>query len=87
MVYVDSREACLEESGELIKAGVKGESLVELGELYDDEKLVEEGMLEVSEGQNVVLKVVGMGIMDLVTGNKLLEVGRERGVGMEVDGF
>ncbi|KAL4952840.1 FAD-linked oxidoreductase-like protein [Aspergillus filifer] len=87
VVYVDSREACLEESGELIKAGVKGESLVELGELYGDEKLGEEGMLEVPGGQNVVLKVVGMGIMDLVTGNKLLEVGRERGVGMEVDGF
>ncbi|KAL4946737.1 hypothetical protein BDV06DRAFT_218201 [Aspergillus oleicola] len=87
VVYVDSREACLEESGELIKAGVKGESLVELGELYSDGKLGVEGNLEFPEGQNVILKVVGMGIMDLVTGNKLLEIGRERGVGTEVDGF
>ncbi|KAL4929090.1 putative proline utilization protein PrnX [Aspergillus undulatus] len=87
MVYVDSREACLEESGELIKAGLEGEQLVELGELYQPERLGGDGTFEVPEGKNVVMKVVGMGIMDLVTGNRLLEVGRERALGMEVDGF
>lgn len=90
-VYVDSREACLEESGELILAGVKGEQLIELGEMYQGQELggnvTELKPIEVPEGCNVVIKVVGMGIMDLVTGKKLLDVGRERGIGMEVDGF
>ncbi|KAL4899803.1 hypothetical protein BDW74DRAFT_183447 [Aspergillus multicolor] len=89
-VYVDSGEACLEESGELINAGMKGDQLVELGELYQSHGLEEEKepeRIQVKEGANVVMKCVGMGIMDLVTGRKLLELGRERGVGVEVDGF
>lgn len=90
-VYVDSSEACLEESGELILAGVKREQLIELGELYQGQELggavTELKPVRVPEGCNVVIKVVGMGIMDLVTGKKLLDVGKERGIGMEVDGF
>ncbi|KAL5000087.1 hypothetical protein BDV10DRAFT_163329 [Aspergillus recurvatus] len=91
-VYVDSREACLEESGELIRAGMKGDQLVELGELYQGQGLGENEdeepqPVKVAEGRNVVMKCVGMGIMDLVTGKKLLELGRERGIGVEVDGF
>ncbi|KAL4804318.1 FAD-linked oxidoreductase [Aspergillus unguis] len=83
-VYVDSREACLEESGELINAGMKGDQLIELGELY---QTLGQGRIEVPEGSNVVMKCVGMGIMDLATGKRLLDLGREKGVGMEVDGF
>jgi ornithine cyclodeaminase len=83
-VYVDSKEACLEESGELIKARVTEDQLVELGELY--QSLGNEA-IDVPEGSNVVMKCVGMGIMDLVIGKKLLDVGTERGVGMEVGGF
>ncbi|KAL4743953.1 hypothetical protein BDV11DRAFT_165641 [Aspergillus similis] len=91
-VYVDSREACLEESGELIRAGMKGDQLVELGELYQSQGLGENQdeepqPVKVAEGRNVVMKCVGMGIMDLVTGKKLLELGRERDIGVEVDGF
>ncbi|KAL4885612.1 hypothetical protein BJY04DRAFT_231063 [Aspergillus karnatakaensis] len=70
-VYVDSKEACLEESGELIKAGVKEEQLIELGELY--QTLGEGEKIGVPEGGNVVMKCVGMGIMDLVIGGRLLE--------------
>lgn len=91
-VYVDSREACLEESGELIKADMKGDQLVELGELYQGQELGENEdeepqPVKVAEGQNVVMKCVGMGIMDLVTGKKLLELGRERDIGVEINGF
>ncbi|KAL4922478.1 hypothetical protein BDW62DRAFT_172598 [Aspergillus aurantiobrunneus] len=84
-VYVDSKEACLEESGELIRAKITEDQLIELGGLY--QTLGETGPIKVPEGSNVVCKCVGMGIMDLVTGKKLLEVGKEQGVGMEVDGF
>nr|CAC18797.1 PrnX protein [Aspergillus nidulans] len=77
---------------ELIKAGMKGDQLVELGELYQGQELGEnkdEGPqpFKMAEGQNVVMKCVGMGIMDLVTGRKLLELGRERNIGVEVNGF
>ncbi|KAL2870291.1 uncharacterized protein BJX67DRAFT_370264 [Aspergillus lucknowensis] len=70
-VYVDSKEACLEESGELIRAQVKEDQLVELGELY--QTLGKSEPISVPEGYNVVMKCVGMGIMDLVIGKKLLE--------------
>ncbi|KAI9369069.1 hypothetical protein BJX61DRAFT_536738 [Aspergillus egyptiacus] len=77
-VYVDSKEACLEESGELIRAKVTEDQLVELGELY--KTLGKTGAIEVPEGCNVVMKCVGMGIMDLVIGKKLLEVGTAQGI-------
>ncbi|OJJ45363.1 hypothetical protein ASPZODRAFT_153024 [Penicilliopsis zonata CBS 506.65] len=82
-VYVDSREACLEESGELIRAKVSGGQLVELGELFDS--LGEDGLLAVPAGCNVVFKCVGMGIMDLVIGRKIMQLASEQGVGSHVD--
>jgi ornithine cyclodeaminase len=84
-VYVDSKEACLEESGELIEARVTEDQLVELGELY--QSLDSNEAIDVPGGCNVVMKCVGMGIMDLVIGKKLLDVGTERGIGMEVGDF
>ncbi|KAF7163746.1 hypothetical protein CNMCM5623_008504 [Aspergillus felis] len=84
-IYVDSREACLEESGELIKAQVRGEQLTEIGELFG--RLGKSEPIVVPEGCNVVFKCVGMGIMDLVIGKKLLDIGVEKGLGMNVDGF
>ncbi|KAF9890242.1 proline dehydrogenase [Aspergillus nanangensis] len=84
-VFVDSKEACLEESGELIAAGVGEEQLVEVGGLYGG--MSEGETIDVEEGRNVVFKCVGMGIMDLVVGKMLLDVAQARGLGMEVDGF
>ncbi|KAA8644485.1 hypothetical protein EYZ11_003031 [Aspergillus tanneri] len=84
-IYVDSKEACLEESGELIWAQVTEAQLVEIGELYG--RLGKSDPIEIPDGCNVVFKCVGMGIMDLITGKKLLDVGKELGLGMEVDGF
>ncbi|KKA20927.1 Proline utilization protein PrnX [Rasamsonia emersonii CBS 393.64] len=70
-VYVDSKEACLEESGELIRAGVREEQLVEIGELFAGGKTV---TVTPSPGENVVFKCVGMGIMDLVVAKTLLSM-------------
>lgn len=84
-IYVDSKEACLEESGELILAEVQEDQLVEIGELFG--RVDREAPVVVPEGCNVVYKCVGMGIMDLVIGKKLLDLGVERGLGMGVDGF
>ncbi|KAI9925176.1 hypothetical protein ASPWEDRAFT_120960 [Aspergillus wentii DTO 134E9] len=84
-IYVDSKEACLEESGELIQAQIQEDQLVELGELYKTHDKSEP--VQVPEGCNVVFKCVGMGIMDLAIGTRVMDLARERGLGMEVDGF
>lgn len=84
-IYVDSREACLEESGELITAKVGGEQLVEIGELFVLGKEVE--TVAVPDGCNVIFKCVGMGIVDLVVGKTLLDIAEELNVGTQVEGF
>ncbi|KAL1982387.1 hypothetical protein VTN96DRAFT_1357 [Rasamsonia emersonii] len=81
-VYVDSKEACLEESGELIRAGVREEQLVEIGELFAGGKTV---TVTPSPGENVVFKCVGMGIMDLVVAKTLLSMAGELGIGTRVE--
>lgn len=78
-IYVDTREGCLVEAGELIDAHVTAEQLVEVGELHSDEVFTTE--------KNVVFKCVGMGIMDLVIAGELLEMAKEKGVGLTVDDF
>jgi ornithine cyclodeaminase/alanine dehydrogenase-like protein (mu-crystallin family) len=85
-VYVDSKSACLEEAGELISAGLGEEALIEMGDLLGADGIVE-GTLDVPAGCNVVYKCVGMGLMDLVVGKKVLDVGVEMGLGTHVDGF
>lgn len=85
-VYVDSKSACLEEAGELITAGLGEADLIEMGDLLGAEGLTEE-KLDVPAGCNVIYKCVGMGLMDLVVGKKVLDVGVEMGLGTHVDGF
>ncbi|CAG7934723.1 unnamed protein product [Penicillium nalgiovense] len=85
-VYVDSKSACLEEAGELITAGLGEEQLIEMGDLLGAEGIAE-GAVNVPAGCNVVYKCVGMGLMDLVVGKKVLDVGVEMGLGTHVDGF
>ncbi|KAL1861943.1 hypothetical protein Plec18170_000767 [Paecilomyces lecythidis] len=84
-VYVDSKDACLKESGELIRASVTENQLIEVGGLYKAHDKSE--ALQVADGCNVIFKCVGMGIMDLAVGLKILDIAREQGLGMEVDGF
>lgn len=84
-VYVDSKEACLAEAGELIMAKVDEEQLVELGELFEPER--NQSSINPPVGRNVVFKCVGMGIMDLTVANTLLEMAAEKGLGLEVAGF
>lgn len=39
------------------------------------------------QGGNVIYKSVGMGLMDLTVGIKVIELAREKGVGTHVEGF
>jgi ornithine cyclodeaminase/alanine dehydrogenase-like protein (mu-crystallin family) len=84
-IYVDSKEACLEESGELIQANVAEDQLIEIGELYHGYGNSE--AVQVPDCGNIIFKCVGMGIMDLAVALKILNIAHEQGLGMEVDGF
>ncbi|KAI9043510.1 uncharacterized protein KD926_003661 [Aspergillus affinis] len=79
-VFVDTKEACLEESGELIDANLTEKDLIEIGEhLGNGGSVYPEG--------NVVLKCVGMGLMDLVSSRLALDLTGKKGLGQEVHGF
>jgi ornithine cyclodeaminase/alanine dehydrogenase-like protein (mu-crystallin family) len=78
-IYVDTIEGCLSEAGELIRAGVKKNQLVEIGQLPDDHQF--------TAGKSLVFKCVGMGIMDLVMARELLEMATAKNVGLSMDDF
>ncbi|KAJ5168638.1 NAD(P)-binding protein [Penicillium canariense] len=84
-IYVDSKAACLQESGELITAKITEDQLTEMGDLLGE--LGPSDAIDIPEGCNVIYKCVGMGLMDLVVGKKVLEVGSASGLGTHVDGF
>lgn len=86
-VVVDSREAALEESGDLvipIRDGVfRPEDIyAELGELAAGKKPGRERNDEVT-----VYKSVGLAVMDMVVGKVIYDRARELGLGTEVDLF
>ncbi|EER26937.1 hypothetical protein D8B26_002550 [Coccidioides posadasii str. Silveira] len=83
-IIVDSKEACLHEAGELIKAQVSESQLVEIGELFENPHAASRLF---DSGSNVVFKCVGMGIMDLVIGRELLALAKARQVGITIDDF
>lgn len=115
---MDSVEACLKFAGEVVKAGLSPDQVVELGEIFmlkrEREGIVKEGKGKKGKGKaegeegddddgchlqensglkewltrgNVIYKSVGLGLMDVVVGNELLRISRERGVGMTVEEF
>ena len=84
-VYVDSKSACLEESGELITAKMTEDQLVEMGDMLGELGPTED--IQIPTGANVIFKCVGMGLMDLVVGKRLIDLGIEQGLGTQVDGF
>ncbi|KZF22026.1 NAD(P)-binding protein [Xylona heveae TC161] len=86
-IYVDNREACLEESGELADAKVTGDRLVEVGELLTQERGDRRAGVSPSWAKwtgTRVFKCVGMGIMDVLIGSELLRIAKEKGLGTEV---
>lgn len=87
-VAVDSAEGCLAEAGELDRAGIRKEGMLEVGkiqQLRESEK--PEGLERWLEGGFVVYKSVGVGIMDIAIGSKLLELAKEKGRGVHLEDF
>ncbi|OAX81693.1 hypothetical protein ACJ72_03963 [Emergomyces africanus] len=86
IILVDSKEASLEEGGELIKANVQKDQLVEVGELPFPFDVAEGGEAQLWEG-NTIFKCVGMGIMDVVIGRELLKLSSSKGIGVRIESF
>ena len=87
-VAVDSAEGCLAEAGELDKAGIRKEGMLEVGKIEDMRAGGgPEGLEQWLADGFVVYKSVGVGIMDVAIGSKLLDVARENGRGVHLDDF
>ncbi|KAK7884989.1 hypothetical protein LTR67_010847 [Exophiala xenobiotica] len=97
VIVVDSLESCLKEAGEIIKAKLGPEHLVEIGELMMIKKSAqkeielggsgEPGLLEWLTKGNVIYKSVGMGLMDLVVAGDIIRLARERDIGVTIEDF
>jgi ornithine cyclodeaminase/alanine dehydrogenase-like protein (mu-crystallin family) len=87
-VAVDSAEGCLAEAGELDRAEIREEGMLEVGKIHDLRASGSpEGLEAWLEDGFVVYKSVGVGIMDIAIGSKLLELAKEKGRGVHLDDF
>jgi ornithine cyclodeaminase/alanine dehydrogenase-like protein (mu-crystallin family) len=88
VISVDSIEGCLKEAGELVKAGVLVERMLEVGALLQEKAASDSEELStwLQEGF-VFYKSVGVGVMDLAIRQHLLSVAAIRGIGLRVDDF
>lgn len=85
VISVDSIDGCIKEAGGLVKAGVPVERMLEVGALLQ-EKASSELPSWLQEGF-VIYKSVGVGVMDLAIGQRLLTVAASRDIGLRVDDF
>ncbi|GAA5958660.1 hypothetical protein JCM8115_000313 [Rhodotorula mucilaginosa] len=86
-VLVDSRSACLAESGELIAAHMTGDRLVELGELFDPttgDVLGVDALAKLRQNGVSLFKCVGIGGMDVAITRLVVDEAEKRGLGSVV---
>lgn len=88
VVTVDSVDGCLHEAGELVRAGVSVDRMLEVGRILAEKSGNGEGDLTTwLENGFVVYKSVGVGVMDLAIGQHLLQVAEAQGIGLRLDEF
>lgn len=94
-ILADNRHEARNSTGEGIQSALKDEQIIEVGQVLDwkaedsvSEKTVPADKLEewTSTGFTVY-KSVGVSVTDLVSGDKILELARAKGLGTVVDGF
>lgn len=87
-ITVDSIASCLSEAGELVKAGIPVERMLEVGALLQEQAAGGAGELSTwLQDGFVVYKSVGVGVMDLAIGQHLLSVAASRNIGLRIDDF
>lgn len=90
-ILVDSNEGALEESGEIISAGILEEQLMEISQMLGIEAGNDiprkDRLREWLANGFVIYKGVGSGIMDLAVAEALISLAREQNVGTFVSDF
>jgi ornithine cyclodeaminase/alanine dehydrogenase-like protein (mu-crystallin family) len=64
-----------------------GEAKKVKGKSKEPEDKEDKGMMEWLQKGNVIFKMVGLGLMDVVVGTELVRIADERGVGVRIDNF
>lgn len=85
-IVVDDRESTSQHAGEVLKSDLKEEHLVEVGEvlsLQKQDKISPETKRWLEEGL-LVYKSCGVSVTDLVAGNAILALAKEKNVGVSV---
>ncbi|OLN85370.1 hypothetical protein CCHL11_09859 [Colletotrichum chlorophyti] len=91
VVFVDSREACFLEAGELVEAKIPADKIMEVGEVAHNLRTAGERearlLRDWLENGLIVYKSVGIGIMDLSLGKAILELAGKHNVGTTLQEF
>lgn len=97
VIIVDTLDGALKEAGEIIQAKLTADQLVEAGEIIMVKKSAlkeveaggegEKGLFDWLHRGNVIYKMVGLGLMDLVVGSELIRLGIERDIGTNIPDF
>ncbi|KAM0723028.1 hypothetical protein Q7P37_001226 [Cladosporium fusiforme] len=88
VIAVDSIEGCLQEAGELVKAGLPTDRMLEVGEIMHQQSQNKDHELsQWLQHGFVVYKSVGVGVMDLAIGQHLLRVAESQGLGLQLSDF
>lgn len=85
-LYVDLVEACLDEAGELIRAKLQPEDLVEIGKAFSNELADANAKID-GNASLTLFKCVGFGLMDLVISKALLDMAETSRRGIVVERF
>ena len=85
-IAVDSIEGCLNEAGELVKAAIPVQKMMELGKILQAKSQSgDDELVQWLERGFLVYKSVGIGVMDLATGHHLLSQAGSHSIGLHLD--
>ncbi|KAF7563539.1 hypothetical protein G7046_g578 [Stylonectria norvegica] len=88
VIAVDSQAGCLQEAGELVKAELATDRMLELGQiLRSKETTSSPDLLQWLESGTVIYKSVGVGVMDLAVGQHLLQLANTINIGVTLGEF
>lgn len=95
VLLVDDRDGCSAHAGEVVQCGLKAEQLVEIGAVLnkpegggpDDARFSAQAFQDWLKNGLVVYKSVGVSVTDLIAGQRLLQLAKEKQLGVNIADF
>lgn len=90
VLLVDDRTGCLDHAGEVVQCELKSEQLVEVGAVMGDSAQIQqtsEAFREWLRSGLVIYKSVGVSVTDLTSGQRLLTLAKQKGLGTTLADF